>query len=111
MPVIKSAIKKMRQDIKRRQINRLRKERLKSLIKKSQKEPIEKNILAAISFVDKVAKTKIIHKKKAAHLKSLLARLSVKNARPSTTKKKAIPLKKAVKSPASRKDISKKMSS
>lgn len=108
MPVIKSAIKKMRQDIKRRQINRLRKERLKSLIKKSQKEPVEKNILAAISFVDKVAKTKIIHKKKAAHLKSQLAKLLVKNTRPSATKKKVTSLRKTTKSSAGRKDNSKK---
>lgn len=75
MPVIKSAIKKMRQDLKRRRANHLKKERLGALIKRAKKEVTEKNIQAAISLIDRAVKAKIIHKKRGAHLKSRLSKL------------------------------------
>lgn len=65
----------MRQDLKKRKANRLKKERLKDLIKMAIKEPTKESIKNAISFVDKAAKTKIIHKKKASRLKSRLAKI------------------------------------
>lgn len=90
MPVIKSALKKMRQDAKRLQSNRLKKERLKKLIKIAQKEPAEKNVRLAISFVDKVAKVKLFHKKKASRIKSRLAKLLAKPRASASVKKKPI---------------------
>lgn len=95
MPIIESAIKKMRKDSKRRKINHAQKEKLKVLVKTAQKEPAEKNIKAAISFVDKAAKTNLIHANKAARLKSRLSRLSTQQVlQNSTPKSKAAPKKK-----------------
>lgn len=78
MPIIKSARKKMRQDKKRTQINKSRKGIVKKLIDKAQKKPTKENITAAISAVDKLAKVKVIHKNKAARIKSRLAKLGKK---------------------------------
>ena len=78
MPIIKSAQKKMRQDKKRTRINKSRKKLVKKLLDKAQKQPSKKNILAATSAVDKLAKVKVIHKNKAARIKSRLAKLSKK---------------------------------
>lgn len=104
MPVTKSATKKMRQDIKRRKVNRLKKERLKSLIKKAKKEPAERNVRAAISFIDKAIKTDLIHQNKAARLKSHLAKLLIKAGRPSGRKKgKALRTKRKTKTITSKK--------
>lgn len=78
MPIIRSASKKMRQDKKRTQINKSRKNLVKELLDKAQKKPTQENISAAASAVDKLAKVKVIHKNKAARIKSRLAKLSKK---------------------------------
>lgn len=79
----------MRQDSKRQQANRFKKERLKRLLKKARKQPTEKNIRAAISLVDKVVKTGLTHKNKAARLKSRLAKLLTQEGLSPKTKKRA----------------------
>lgn len=88
MPVIASARKKMRQDRKRTKENQIKKEKLKNLLKKARKTPTQENIQAAISFLDKVAKRSLIHKNKASHLKSSLAKL-----KPSLKQEKTSPKK------------------
>lgn len=65
----------MRQDLKKRRANRLKRERLKDLIKTAIKKPTKESVKNAISFVDKTARTEIIHKKKASRLKSRLAKI------------------------------------
>lgn len=75
MPVIRSAIKKLRKDRKRTKINLKRKENLKKLIKIAQKSPTDKNVRAAISALDRAAKVHLLHKNKAARLKSKLSKL------------------------------------
>ena len=70
MPLIKSAIKKLRKDKKRAAHNLALKRRYKELIKKALREPTEKNKKAAVSAIDKAAKRNVIHKNKAARLKS-----------------------------------------
>jgi small subunit ribosomal protein S20 len=81
MPVTKSAQKKLRQDKKRNTINALVKTAFKIAIKKLTK-PAEKSTskkeLArkAASTIDKAVKKKIIHKNKAARLKSRVSKLS-----------------------------------
>lgn len=79
MPIIKSAIKKARQDEKRREGNLKVKIDLKAKIKKIRKEIIakkldeaKKEITEVISALDKAAKINVIHKNKAARLKSRL---------------------------------------
>ncbi|MCL5433171.1 MAG: 30S ribosomal protein S20 [Patescibacteria group bacterium] len=75
MPVIKSAKKKLRQDKKREEKNAKIKKLLSDNIKKATKKPSEKTIISAVKVIDKAAKNKIIHKNKAARIKSRLSKL------------------------------------
>lgn len=77
MPIIASAKKKMRQDKKRRLTNLKTLIALKKILTKARKKPSLENIKAASSIIDQAAKKKIIHKNKAARLKSRLARKEV----------------------------------
>ena len=78
MPIIKSAKKKLRADKKRKAFNKKLANILSSSIKNSKRFPSQKNIQEAISIVDKSAKKNIIHKNKAARLKSKLSKLLIK---------------------------------
>lgn len=75
MPIIRSAKKKLRADKKRGKFNKRLTNILNSSIKKAKKLASPKNITDAISVVDKSAKKNIIHKNKAARLKSKLSKL------------------------------------
>lgn len=82
MPVIKAAVKHLRQSEKQRVVNRARKTRLKDQMKTmlklaAQKKPEEfaKNLPAMMSLIDKSAKNHIIHPNNAARKKSRLAHL------------------------------------
>lgn len=68
MPIIKSAIKKVRKDKKRAALNSILSNRLKDALKKTKKGAF--NISEVFSAIDKAAKKGIIHKNKAARLKS-----------------------------------------
>lgn len=72
MPVIKSAKKKLRQDLKKQQENKKLKNLLKDLIKRAARSKEEKQIITAVKTADKAAKKHIIHKNKAARIKSQL---------------------------------------
>ncbi len=86
MPVIKSAKKKLRQDKKRKIRNEKNIVLFKNLIKKAKKHPSEKTVRDAFKSIDKAAKNNIIHKNKAARLKSALSRLLSKKEKPGTIK-------------------------
>ena len=75
MPVIKSAKKKLRKDRKREIVNKKLKNLLKKNIKLAEKNPSEANVKKAVKIIDKTAKKNIIHKNKAARIKSKLAKL------------------------------------
>lgn len=75
MPVIKSAKKKLRQDIKKEKINDLLREELASAIKLAKKSKLEEKVKLAVKKVDKAAKKGLIHKNKAARIKSSLNKL------------------------------------
>ncbi len=110
MPVIKSAIKKLKQARKHEAHNRSIKRKVKELIDAYKKAPSAKAYSVAVSALDKAAKTNIIHKNKASRLKSRLAKrlngsalqsstppAGLKAARlkkPAVTKKAAKPSKK-----------------
>lgn len=83
MPVIKSAIKKLRQDKRRTAANdRIRRE-VDIAVSKAKKETKDFAVIAqAYSAIDKAAKQGIFEKNKAAHMKSSLA----KNVKPQTLK-------------------------
>ncbi|MBI2335062.1 30S ribosomal protein S20 [Candidatus Daviesbacteria bacterium] len=76
MPIIRSAIKKVRKDKTRTARNKKRELILKTLIKKARKEKSAKNLQEAFSALDKAAKVKLIHPNKAARLKSRLSKKS-----------------------------------
>lgn len=74
MPIIKSAIKKVRKDKTRTARNKKRADTLKSLIKKVRISKSAKDLHSVYSALDKAAKVKLIHPKKAARLKSRLSK-------------------------------------
>ncbi len=91
MPIIKSAIKRMKQNTTRRARNFPVRSELKTLIKRGLKlvkdgnvEEAIKHMPMAYSIIDKACKKKIIHENNAARKKSRLARalneLQSKNA-------------------------------
>ncbi len=75
MPVTKSAKKKLRKDIGRTLTNSKVERELKELIKKAKTEKTEKAVIAAVKATDKAAKNRIIHKNKAARIKSSLSKV------------------------------------
>lgn len=74
VPIIKSAIKKVRKDKTRTARNKKRELSLKSLIKKVRTSKKALDLQAAFSALDKAAKVKLIHPNKAARLKSRLSK-------------------------------------
>lgn len=84
MPVIKSAKKKLRQDNKKQEENKKLKSLLKELIKRAVKTKDTKKIQNAVRVADRAAKKHIIHKNKAARIKSQLYKIA-----PAVVKKKS----------------------
>lgn len=82
MPIIKSAQKALRQNIRRRAKNLKQKTELKSVIKQykklvgaQKKEEAKKYLGQVYKKLDKAVKTNLIKKNKASRLKSLFSRL------------------------------------
>lgn len=74
MPLIKSAIKKMRQDKARERVNRAKKDVLKKTLKLAVVEPNVKHLSSAFSALDRAAKTGLIPKGRADRKKSRLSK-------------------------------------
>lgn len=74
MPIIRSAIKKVRKDKTRTIRNQRRKDALKALIKKARATKSAKDLQTVFSALDKATKVKLIHPNKAARLKSRLSK-------------------------------------
>lgn len=74
MPIIKSAIKKVRKDKIRTERNRAKKSVIHTLLKKARSEKSLDNLSKAFSALDKAVKTNLIHRNKAARLKSRLTK-------------------------------------
>ncbi|MEX0617296.1 MAG: 30S ribosomal protein S20 [Candidatus Woykebacteria bacterium] len=89
MPLTKSAIKKMRQDEKRRQSNRKRIAELKSAIKNALEKKSLEDLKKAQSLLDKAAKRGLIHKKTASRRKSSITRKAQLNQPKKSSKKKS----------------------
>lgn len=75
MPVTKSAIKTLRKEKRKEKINNDLRENLRESLKKAKKTNSEASIKKAISFVDKAVKKNLMHKNKAARIKSRLSKL------------------------------------
>lgn len=76
MPLIKSAIKKMRKDKERTLRNKKRETTMRKMVKEARRTPDAKNLTSAFSALDKAVKVNLIHKNKASRLKSRLAKLA-----------------------------------
>lgn len=74
MPILKSAIKKLKADKRREKENLKVKQAYKKALKQARAKKSVKAVSAAFSVLDRAAKKKVIHKNKASRLKSRLAR-------------------------------------
>jgi len=99
MPVIKSSIKKLRKDRKREVVNDKFRDELKNAIRKAKKSKTILNINRATSIIDKGVKRNILHKNKAARIKSSLSKFAkpVKKGAKKVVKKISKPTKKTSK--------------
>lgn len=75
MPLIKSAKKKMRQDVKRKKRNIQYERAYKQAVEKVKKQKKIELVKKAYSTIDKAVKKKVIHKNKGARLKAMVAKL------------------------------------
>lgn len=82
MPVIKSAKKKLRADKKREKNNNEWRSTFKRVLKTARRSHTRENIAKATEIIDKMAKKNLIHKNKAARLKSGLSKLIKGTAKP-----------------------------
>lgn len=82
MPILKNAKKKLRQDKKRTIHNRKIKDVYKDSIKTAKVQKTPKAINKAFSNIDKAAKHNVIHKNKAARLKSQLSKVASSPQKP-----------------------------
>lgn len=87
MPVIKSAIKKLKQDRKREKLNDALRDSVTAAVRSAKKAKTSATVKEAISIVDKAAKHNLLHKNKASRMKSSLAKL----AKVTTGKKASAP--------------------
>lgn len=92
MPITKSAKKSLRVSLRQRAQNLKVEKKLKQALKKAD----AKNVNEVISLIDKAAKTNLIHRNKAARLKSRLnkkfgsvKKVKTQNAKVKTTTKKS----------------------
>lgn len=103
MPVIKSAKKKLRQDKKRTARNSVFEETMRKTLKEAKKSPTAESVRLATQATDKAVKHHLLHKNKAARIKSGLAKLlsgkaTVKKVevKPATKKEKKATVKKSL---------------
>lgn len=93
MPILKNAIKKMRQDAKREEHNKAQRSRMRTMLKNAINFKTPEALSSAFSALDKAAKSHLIHKGKADRLKSRLSKAISKvientaAANPKSTKK------------------------
>ena len=76
MPIIKSAIKKVRVDQRRRAVNLARQSRLKTILKKAKAEASFEAVSRAYAELDKAVKVNMFHKNYADRKKAQLAKLA-----------------------------------
>ncbi len=74
MPIIKSAKKKQRADKTKEKRNNILRSLLKKALKEAKKSPTPAHVAHATKILDKLAKNNIIHKNKAARIKSSLSK-------------------------------------
>jgi len=107
MPVIKSAIKKLRKDRKREKVNDEFREGLDRAIRNAKKVKSSKAVSAAVSIIDRAVKNNLMHQNRAARIKSALSKLA-KPAKAAERAKASVPKKVAAKKSTTAKSTPKK---
>lgn len=119
MPIIKSAIKRAKQTLKRRERNIGIKKDIKTAVKAFSATPSAKTLSAAQSEIDTAVKKGLIKKNTAARRKSALSKIAKKagvtleatkkpSTKPAATKKPAAAKKTAAKKAPAKKPTTKK---
>lgn len=75
MPIIANAIRKLRSDKRRASVNLAVRTAMKQAIASTRRKPSQKALAAAFAKLDRAVKANVVHKNKAARLKSRLSRL------------------------------------
>lgn len=75
MPILKNAKKALRVSKRKALMNRPVRSRVKTMLDSVKKEPTTGGLAKAFSAIDKAVKKHLIHKKKAARLKSQVSKL------------------------------------
>lgn len=88
MPITTSAIKKLKQDKKRKQQNLLVRNMVRVTIKNYKKNYTAESLSKVFKTVDMAAKKHIFHPNKAARIKSKLSKLLIKKDKPAIEAKK-----------------------
>ncbi len=88
MPVTKSAKRALRKSLKKKASNLAIRQTYKRIVKTARREA--KDLSGAFSALDRAAKRGVIHKRKAARLKSRLSKLIKPAAAPKPSKPKAV---------------------
>lgn len=78
MPITKSALKALRRDKRKTAINRPIKSRIKSSLDQVKASKTAKDLSVAFSAIDKALKRHLIHRNKAARLKSKASKILAK---------------------------------
>ena len=81
MPVTKTAKRALRGSKKKQSINKLIVSKLEVAVRQAQNSKTVEKILTAVSLTDRAAKKKVIHKNKAARMKSQLSKLMPQKAK------------------------------
>jgi small subunit ribosomal protein S20 len=110
MPVIKSAIKKMRQDKKREIENNVLRVKIDRAIREAKKTKTAKTVSSAVSLVDKGVKKNLLPKNRAARIKSSLSKLSKPAAKGSAPKTETVKKTTTKTAPKTKKTSTKKSS-
>ncbi len=80
MPILGNAKKALRVSKRKAAMNSPVRSRLKTTVDAAKKNPITETLSSAFSAIDKAVKRHIIHRKKAARMKSQLAKQASKTA-------------------------------
>jgi ribosomal protein S20 len=100
MPIIKSAIKRAKQTVVRRERNVATKRALKDAVKAFNAKPTAATLSAAQSAIDTAVKKNVLNKNTAARRKALLAKTAKEAGVKLTATKKAAPKATATKTAA-----------
>lgn len=87
MPVTTTAKRALRGSRRKESVNKIIVSRLELAIRSAKKSKLKEKILKAVSLADRAAKKKVIHKNKAARIKSQLAKLLPAKLSPKSAKK------------------------